>query len=79
MNALPTRTADAERQLYGAPQHERPGHPPEDLYGEPQHETDPESPFATVEIRAVDAGATSGDEHRLHPDAERTRVSPVDG
>ena len=79
MNDQSDRTADAERQLYGAPQHERPGHPPEDLYGEPQHETDPESPFATVEIGAVDAGAASGDEHRAHPDAGRTRVSPVDG
>jgi len=79
MDAQSTRTDDAERRLYGAAQHEQPGHPPENLYGEPQHETEPDRPFATVEIGAVDTRAASDDEHRPNPDAGRTRVSLVDG
>jgi len=74
VNDQSEETADAERHLYGAAQHEPPGDPSEVRHGEPQHESDVESPFSIVELTADEPAPDAGDERSPSPDAGRTRA-----
>jgi hypothetical protein len=77
MNDQSGRTADAERHLYGAAQHERPADSFKVRYGEPQHESDAESPFSIIEIAADESELDSEGERSPSPDAGRARAYPA--